>query len=295
MIVEDSSRIAAIAMHSEMGSPDVNFDRVAELCRQAAGEGARFLLFPEECLTGSLNKSDISLTEAFPIAEQAMRLAGQGLPGLAADLDIAIVVGTIEPGGDRLLNSALVYGPMGHVATFRKLHMPNKTEFAWFRPGSELPVITLLGWTFGVGICYDCRFAEIFRVAALHGADFFLVANGASGYAELIGPDGDQTAQNEEHRRSLSRILPARAVDNGMYVVSANQAGRSGHAEFPGLCVAFDPDGASLGHSGPGEGILYVDVSREAVATARSGSCAVSHLRPEIYARPRLVDGLKGV
>ena len=142
------------------------------------------------------------------IAEAAAEQSVPFLESLCRELDMTLVVGTIEPAGERYRNSAYIVGPGGYLATFTKLHIPNETERAWFEPGSQLPVVTSQGWTFGVGICYDLRFPEIFRTAAQEGADFFLLAVGASGCADNVTPDGDQTEQAAEHRQ-LGRPGPA--------------------------------------------------------------------------------------
>lgn len=52
-------RVAAVAMHSVMGDPRANLERIEQWAQQARDQGATFALFPEECITGSLNKSDL--------------------------------------------------------------------------------------------------------------------------------------------------------------------------------------------------------------------------------------------
>ena len=175
-------------MHSAMGDPTTNLDRIAEWSSKAREQGAAFALFPEECITGSMNKSDIPPEESMRIAEEAAEQSVPFLESLCRELDMTLVVGTIEPAGERYRNSAYIVGPGGYLATFTKLHIPNATERAWFEPGSQFPVVTSQGWTFGVGICYDLRFPEIFRTAAQQGADFFLLAVGASGCADNVIP-----------------------------------------------------------------------------------------------------------
>ena len=165
--------VASIAMHSAMGDPTTNLDRIAEWSSKAREQGAAFALFPEECITGSMNKSDIPPEESMRIAEAAAEQSVPFLESLCRELDMTLVVGTIEPAGSRYRNSAYIVGPGGYLATFTKLHIPNATERVWFEPGSQFPVVTSQGWTFGVGICYDLRFPEIFRTAAQQGADFF--------------------------------------------------------------------------------------------------------------------------
>ena len=170
----DTIRVASIAMHSVMGDPSANLARVAEWAHKAHAQGADFGIFPEECITGSMNKSDLTFEEARKIAAAAAEESVPFLESLSHKLQMTLVVGTIEPSGEQLRNSALIVGPEGYLATFSKLHLPNPNEREWFLPGDTFPVVASQGWTFGVGICYDLRFPELFRGAAQKGAELFL-------------------------------------------------------------------------------------------------------------------------
>ena len=63
-MTDDTTHIAAVAMHSIMGDFAANLDAVTAWCRRARDLGAQFALFPEECITGSLNKSDLGFEAA---------------------------------------------------------------------------------------------------------------------------------------------------------------------------------------------------------------------------------------
>lgn len=286
----DTVLIASIAMHSRMGAPAANLDRVEEWTRRAHAEGARFALFPEECITGSLNKSDFRKDEAHGIADEAGEPSVLRLESLARELEMTLVVGTIAVDGERFRNEALIVGPAGHLATQGKLHLPNPTEQEWFNPADSFAVVASQGWSFAVGICFDLRFPELFRTAAHHGADFFLLPVGGSGRAEDIGPDGDQTEQARQHKKEAMDLLPSRAIDNGLYIFYANQAGYSGNAWFPGLALAIAPDGELIDEHLPEEGMIVTKVSRAVIESARSSpSCTVRQARPEVYATPVVV------
>jgi predicted amidohydrolase len=283
-------------MHSVMGEPEVNLGRVEHWMREAHAQGATFAVFTEECVTGSMNKSDLAFTDAMGIAERAAAVTPPRLEALCRELRMTAVVGLIEPSGERFLNSALIVGPDGCLATFGKLHLPNETEKEWFESGDSLPVVTSQGWTFSVGICYDVRFPEIFRTAALHGAELFFLPVGGSGHTDRIHEDGDQSGQVQAHVDQVMRLLPARAIDNGLYVFFANQAGRSGRAVFPGYCLAVDPMGELVGeHSTGGEGMIVVEVTKQVVEEAKgSAQCTVGAVRPDVYGSPTIVNGARG-
>lgn len=289
-VKNDTIQVASVAMHSAMGDPSTNLKRVADWSRKARAQGASFGLFPEECITGSMNKSDLTFEEARKIAAEAAEKSVPYLESLCRELHMTLVVGTIEPAGDHLQNSALIVGPGGYLATFSKLHLPNPNERKWFVPGDRFPVVTSQGWTFGVGICYDLRFPEIFRTAAQQGADLFLLPVGASGATDRMTPDGDQTEQARHHKHLAVQVLPARAVDNALYIFYANQSGHSGNAWFPGLALAIDPNGKLLDEHIPDEGMIITEVSREVLSKARSSGCFTAHeARSELYNTPQIV------
>ena len=288
----DTIRVASVAMHSVMGDPSANLERVAEWAHKAHAQGADFGIFPEECITGSMNKSDLTFEEARKIAEAAAEESVPFLESLARKLQMTLVVGTIEPFGEQLRNSALIVGPEGYLATFSKLHLPNPNEREWFVPGETFPVVASQGWTFGVGICYDLRFPELFRGAAQKGAELFFIPVGGSGATEKISDNGDQHEQAESHKELAMQLLPGRAVDNALHIFYANQSGHSGNAWFPGLCLAIDPSGQLIDEYLPNEGMIVTEVKREVANRARaSASCTVDEARPAVYEAAQLVKG----
>ena len=289
---KDTIRVASVAMHSVMGDPSVNLARVAEWAHKAYAQGANFAIFPEECITGSMNKSNLTFEEARKIATAAAKESVPFLESLSHRLQLTLVVGTIEPFGEQLRNSALIVGPEGYLTTFSKLHLPNPNERKWFVPGDTFPVVASQDWTFGVGICYDLRFPELFRSAAQNGAELFFIPVGGSGGNEKVSNNGDQREQAEFHKELAMQLLPGRAVDNALHIFYANQSGHSGNAWFPGLCLAIDPNGQLIGEYLPDEGMIVTEVKREVADRARaSASCTVDEARPAVYEAAQLVEG----
>ena len=220
-------QVAAVAMHSAMGEPAVNLDRVETWLRRASRAGATFAVFPEECITGSVNKSELADDAVLAAIDTAARLAVPRLEALCRELGMTAVVGTVERRGDRRFNSALVVGPDGYLATYDKMWLPGG-EREYFQPGETLLVVDSQGWRFAVGICADLQRGDYFRLAADAGAEFFLLCVAGSGMPELVGPDGDQTKQAEHHRALHAKLMRRWSAQSGLYVFYANQAGKSG-------------------------------------------------------------------
>ena len=127
-MTSETVKVAAVAMHSEMGDPEVNLKRLEHWAVKAHKEGAAFALFTEECITGSLNKSDLTVDQVHDIAREAQELALPFLERLSHELSMTVVVGTIEPVDGGLKNSAYIVGPEGGV------HHPGARP----RPGERL-------------------------------------------------------------------------------------------------------------------------------------------------------------
>ena len=224
-------------------------------------------MFPEECITGSVNKSELADDAVLAAIDSAAELAVSRLEALCRELGMTAVVGTVERRGDRRYNSALIVGLDGYLATYDKMWLPGG-EREYFEPGTTLPVIESQGWRFAVGICADLQRGDYFRLAADAGAEFFLLCVAGSGMPELVGPDGDQTKQAEAHRALHVRLMRRWSEQSGLYIFYANQAGKSGPAWFPGLVLVTDPRGELVAEHLPTEGMVVVEVSRGVLAAA---------------------------
>ena len=91
--------------------------------------------------------------------------------------------------------------------------------------GEDLPVFDLLGMRTAMFVCYDLRFPEAFRDAALRGAELFVVP-------------ANWPARRAEHWRTLLR---ARAIENQAWVVGVNRVGRDPNEAYAGSSLAVGP------------------------------------------------------
>lgn len=106
-----------------------------------------------------------------------------------------------EADGDLVFNTAVLLDRSGHyVGRYRKIHPYWPEEPEGVSPGDDLPVFLTDFGSVGIMICYDSWFVEPARVLALKGAELVLFPN--AGYE--------------------TRIMPARAIDNGLYLAIAS-------------------------------------------------------------------------
>ena len=105
-------------------------------------------------------------------------------------------------------------------------------------------------------ICYDVEFPEAVRALALAGANLLLIP----------------TALTPEYDAVPGAIVPARALENQVFVAYCNHAGtENGLAYLGGSCIA-SPDGRKLANAGPAETLLIVDLDPAMIPPARRRS-----------------------
>ncbi|RMH04283.1 MAG: hypothetical protein D6702_03505 [Planctomycetota bacterium] len=259
-----SRRVALVQFAPVLGDRAATEARLAPLLARAAR--AELVVLPELCATG------------YAFADRAEAEAGAEpvgdsrfldfLAGRCAEHGFDVVTGFAERAGDRLYNSAVLVGPEGPVATYRKLHLFDR-EKELFTPGDlGVPVVERRGLKLAMLVCFDWAFPEVWRLAALGGAD--LVCHPANfvlaGYAQ--------------------RAIPVHAQVNGYYVLNANRVGAERGLRFTGGSLAAGPRGEVLARApAAGEAVEIVAIdpaqARDKRVTARNDLLA--DRRPECY------------
>lgn len=170
---ESNVRIACLQMEPIIGDKEMNVARSLELIEKAAEAGAKLAVLPELCNTGYVFETR---EEAFDLAEEIPDgSTTKKWSTAAARHGMHIVAGITEREGQALYNSAVIVGPQGFVGMYRKNHLW-AAENLFFEPGNlGVPVYhTPLG-RISAAICYDIWFPEVFRLAAVQGADILCV------------------------------------------------------------------------------------------------------------------------
>ncbi|MDI7864256.1 carbon-nitrogen hydrolase family protein [Rhizobiaceae bacterium n13] len=254
-------RAAAIQMCSGV-SPEKNAADMARLVRDAVARGADYVQTPE--MTGAVQRDRAGLQAV--LRDEASDLIVKTASGLARELGIYLHVGStaIAVEDDRIANRGFLFAPDGSkVCHYDKIHMfdvdldndESWRESAVYRPGSEARMATLPFAELGFAICYDVRFPALFRAQASAGAQVMTV------------PAAFTRQTGEAHWEILLR---ARAIENGVFVIAAAQAGvhEDGRETF-GHTMIIDPWGKVLaGAGGTGEAVVVADIDVRAVKAA---------------------------
>ncbi len=268
-------RAAAVQLNS---TPDRerNLAAADRLVREAAAAGADLVLLPEKWPV--LGTPEQTAAGAEPLDDgPTMRWARE----IARELSIDLIVGSLTErveGAGKNANTSVHVGPDGEDrASYRKIHMfdvevDGKTyrESDHEEPGTRAVLTrTAGGVEVGMSVCYDLRFPELYRALAVAGARI------------LVVPAAFTLATTREHWEVLLR---ARAIEDQVFVVAANQVGE--HA--PGLrtggrSMIVDPWGLVLAQAPDKETFVIADLDLERLADVRRRIPSLANRRPDAY------------
>jgi len=258
---------------------DENLKRCSSLVRAAAAEGAHWVGLPENfAYLGSSRDHKLGIAEELestapgPILDTMQKLAQQA--------KVFLLLGgfpervTSSDGVVRIGNTSVLLGPDGHVLSrYRKIHLfdvevPGGQKFRESDdvvPGSD-PVLATLPWgMLGLSICYDLRFAELYRTYAAAGARFISVP---AAFTKQTGPD---------HWHVLLR---ARAIENQAFVIAPAQWGQHGEKRASyGHAVIVDPWGTVISDCSEGEGFAIASLDLEFQDRVRQRLPCLQHRR----------------
>jgi predicted amidohydrolase len=262
-------RVALVQMASGLDKT-ANRAAAAAGVRQAAGEGATVVVLPEAAMAGfGSPRTDLS-----ELAEPLDGPFTSTLCAVAGATGTTVVAGTFEPAPDgRVYNTVVVISGSGLLARYRKVHLYD--ALGWCESdrvcpgepgGDNVPVVEVGELALGVITCYDLRFPESARMAAVAGATAVAVPA-----AWVAGP------HKVEHWRTLLR---ARAVENTAYVIAAAQPAPT----YTGYSAVIDPMGVVRTELGPGDRsrppeLAWADLDRSCLAAARSSLPVLAHRR----------------
>lgn len=267
---------AAIQMNSQADKA-TNMATADRLVRAAASDGANVILLPEKF--NVMGNSADYRANAEPLDGPTIAWARD----LARELSIDLVAGSIVErveGREKLANTCVHAGPDGEIkAVYRKIHMFDVEvggkvyrESDHEQRGDEI-VDTLLtgGFSAGLTVCYDLRFPELYRILAVRGT---LVQFVPAAFTYVTG---------EAHWELLLR---ARAVENQVFIVAANQCGyHDGDRRSYGNSMIVDPWGTVLARAGDeDETVVSAPLDTAAQTAIRDKLPALANRVPQSYA-----------
>ncbi len=294
-------RAAAVQFNHVPGDKAANLKTIDSFIKQAVEQKIDLIVFPEMCITGYWHVRNLSREEIEELAEPVPDgPSSQFLLDHAKQTGISIGAGLIEIGEDgNLYNSFVVAMPDGRIECHRKLHcfisehMSSGDDFTVF----DLPQ----GVRVGVLICYDNNIGENVRMNALMGAEVLLAPHQTGGCNSpsprcmgVVPPalwenriEDPETIEAEfkgtKGRAWLMKWLPARAHDNGLFLIFSNGVGVDDNEVRTGNSVILDPYGDVLNETWKAQDEMVVADLDPAVREMCTGQRWLTTRRPELF------------
>jgi N-carbamoylputrescine amidase len=268
-----------------MSAVAANFGRDLEECfagvaahiAAARERGVELLVLPEATLGGYL--SDLSGAAALPPALDGDGPEIRRLVELAGDM--VVTAGYCESDAGQRFNSAVCVGGGEVLGNHRKVHQP-LGEGASYSAGEHWEAFDTPIGRLGMMICYDKAFPEAARTLAIDGAA--IIACMSAWPAARTDPTPDTDDDRWRHRFDL--YDRARALENQVVWVSANQCGTFGSLRFVGHAKVVGPGGDVLADTGRDAGVATADVDVAAeLKAARAHMFMLRDRRAETYGR----------
>lgn len=271
---------------------EAGFGRIAALVRQAREASVGLLVLPEAALGGYLTSLD-GAAPGDPTGQAgaatpadgpppALRLDGPEVARLAALAgDVVLCAGFCEDLDGQPYNSAVCVHDGRVLGVHRKVHQP-LGEGASYRAGERFAAFDTPAGRIGMMICYDKAFPEAARELALDGAQ--LVACLSAWPASRTDPAPRLADDRWTYRFDL--FDTARALENQLFWVSANQCGTFGELRFVASAKVVDPGGRVLAATGTGAGLAIADAHLDRdLDAARRRMFHLRDRRPAAYPR----------
>ncbi len=263
--------VASIQMVS---SPSVegNLATAERLIQEAKIAGAELVVLPEYfCLMGHRDTDKVAIKEEFNNGPIQKRLSA-----MAKAQEVYLVAGTIplhSSADDKVKNTTLVFSPTGDIiCRYNKIHLfgfkQGQEEYqeantieAGQTPSSFAITIGDNSWKFGLSICYDLRFPELYR--SMGAVDCHII------------PAAFTYTTGQAHWEILLR---ARAIENQCYVLASAQGGKheNGRSTW-GQSMLIDPWGQIKSQVKEGEGISMGVIDKHITHEIRTKLPALQH------------------
>jgi predicted amidohydrolase len=296
-----SVRAASVQFQHLPGDKPENLAIIERFVAEAARQKVELIAFSECCISGYWHLRHLTTEMMLDLAEPAFTgPSSQRLMELAKQHNLTIGAGLVErDADDKLYNTYIVAMPDGRFARHRKLHV---FVNPYLTPGSEYTVFDLpSGVRVGVLICYDNNLIENARATALLGAEVLMAPHQTGGCKsgspfamgvidravwDRRGQDPEALQREligDKGRGWLMRWLPARAHDNGLFLLFANGIGPDDNEVRTGNAMILDCYGRTLAETcKAGDDMVVADLDLT-LRERSTGARWIKARRPELY------------
>ena len=294
-------RAGVVQFEHKNADKEANLSVIEQFVIKSYRQSVEILAFPECCITGYWFLRNLSYSELAEIAEPVPGgPSSQTLRELAQKHGMIIGAGLLESTEDgKLYNTYVVALPDGTIYSHRKI---NAFESPSISSGSNYTVFdTPFGCRVGILICYDNNIVENARMMGLLGVDILMAPHQTGGCKSisphamgLVDPvlwehrhENPAAIEAEFHgpkgREWLMRWLPARAHDNGMFLLFSNGVGRDDNEIRTGNAMILDPYGRILAETCKAADELVIADLDASLLENCTGRRWIRARRPELY------------
>ncbi|KPK37464.1 MAG: acyltransferase [Phycisphaerae bacterium SG8_4] len=304
-------RVASVQFEHAAGDKQANLAKIESYVAEAAGQGVELIVFPECCITGYLFMRQLTKEQLEAMAEPVFYgPSSQTLTALATEHNVTIGAGLVEMADDgKMYNTYVVAMADGQFRRHRKIHCFISEHLSC---GSEFTVFdTPHGCRVAVLTCYDNNIGENVRLAALNGAEILLAPHQTGGcktpsprcmgvidcslwHNRKSNPEAiEAELKGSKGRDWLLTWLPARAHDNGLFLIFSNGIGVDGNEIRTGNAMILDPYGQILAETWKADDDMVVADLDPALRENCTGVRWIKTRRPELYGQLTVPTGLE--
>lgn len=256
-------KIALVSLDQIWEEKEQNLHVCEKHLTKASLSHADMIIFPEMTLTGfsmNIDQNGENETDSFTI---------QTFQALSLQYAISIAFGVVIKEGDRALNRLYVTDKRGEILThYSKIHpFSFSGENRYFSSGNSLSTFELKNHTFGLTICYDLRFPELYSALATNSDIVINIAN--------------WPAKRIDHWNTL---LKARAIENQIFIIGVNRTGKDGNdLDYVESSHVFNAHGESLEPIEEEENMKIFDIDKSWTHAFRNNFSTVQDRKTDLY------------
>ncbi len=271
--------IGAAQMCSGISSQE-NLEEIARLAKEAASRGVKYLLTPEMSVAFAENFEQLAeIVQPFSGNEALVRCAE-----IARENSLFLHIGSLAIAAENssqiqasgkpfLCNRSVLFNPNGDIVDYYdKIHLFDAEldgdrpyrESRYYLAGDRAVSAEMGKIRLGMSICYDLRFASLYRQLAQAGAQIISI------------PSAFTVATGRAHWEILLR---ARAIESGCYIVAAAQGGAHENGrETYGHSMIVDPWGEIVTElKGDETGLISAEIDLDKVQQVRNAVPALKN------------------
>ncbi|MCK5553845.1 MAG: hypothetical protein KAJ09_11915 [Deltaproteobacteria bacterium] len=287
--------VAAGQLGPNSDNREENTERMIALLEHGKEKGVNIICYPEWSLSPFAFTTQPLEGSREPFFDQIPNELTKPLFEKAKKYGMAMIVPYAEQEGTRFYNSSIVVNEDGEIlGKYRKNHIPLTIfpdsgkatyEKLYFEPGNlGHPVFPLktVNAKIGIQICYDRRYPEGYRILTLKGAEI------------VFNPVNFATYEHKGRAGTWGRILQARGLENGIFIVAPNKAGteRNRHNVGRSMIVNYSGDIIAEGKN-EGDELVSMTIDLDDGTAQRSMRPWTRDLRPDLYRELFELYGLK--